>query len=68
MIAHQKTGKLAREAGFNLPISVMKSAAGFYLGTADESGPVSRESEYFATRDAAQNALDSNSWCQNWDI
>lgn len=56
-----RTGMLAREyLNKRLPLMVMKSAAGFYLGTADEEGPASRESqEYWATAQEAQQALDS---------
>lgn len=54
-----------------LPLQVLKSAAGFYIGTfvrdivSDLFGPVSRESEeYFPTEEAAQEALRSGSWTQ----
>ncbi len=50
-----------------LPLQVLRSAAGFYLGTADEGGPVSRESaEYFPTAEIAQRALDAgpDAWTQ----
>ncbi len=59
-------GKLAYEIlGQRLPLQVLESAAGFYLGTADESGPVSRESlEYWPTREAAADALAGGS--ENW--
>lgn len=53
-----KYGKLAKEFGNNrLPLSVMSSSAGFYLGTSDEDGPFSRESEYFSSIEAAEKAL-----------
>ena len=42
-----------------LPLMVLQSANGFYLGTLNEDGPVSRESiEYWATEADAQKALD----------
>ena len=42
-----------------LPLMVLHSANGFYLGTLNEEGPVSRESiEYWATEADAQKALD----------
>src|SRR3546814_20265824 len=42
-----------------LPLEVLQSAAGHYIGTRDTEGPVSRESrEYFRSYDAAQRALD----------
>lgn len=54
-----------------LPLQVLKTAAGFYIGTSvsdiesDLFGPVSRESEeYFPTEQAAQEALRSGRWTQ----
>ncbi len=60
------TGKLALEfGGQRLPLSVLQSAAGYYLGTYNESGPVSRESvEYWPTEDRAEDALTSGDWTQ----
>jgi len=44
--------------GKYLPLRVLESGAGFYLGTADEDGPATRESaEYWPTFDAAHEAL-----------
>lgn len=61
----QRRGKLARESGFNLPIQVLESARGFYIGTFDDTGPVSRESlEYYDTRSQAEYALSKNTWTQ----
>ncbi|AKU14444.1 hypothetical protein AzCIB_4558 [Azoarcus sp. CIB] len=41
------------------------SAAGHYIGTADEDGPVSRESvEYFRSQYAAEHALATGRWQQ----
>lgn len=59
-------GKLAAEyAGLQLPLQVLESGSGFYIGTADENvGPVSRESEYFKTQAAADKALSEGSWTQ----
>ena len=58
----QKSGMLAHEMlGVRLPLEVLHSARGFYLGTANDAGPVSRESlEYFPTFEAAEAALESN--------
>lgn len=40
--------------GKRLPLQVRHSAAGHYIGTADEDGPVSRESvEYFRSQHVA---------------
>ncbi len=59
------TGKLAREAGYRLPLTVLKSAAGHYIGTANDEGPVSRESlEYFSSSQEALNALETDGWSQ----
>lgn len=62
---HIQTGKLAREAGYRLPLQVLKSNAGFYIGTSNETGPVSRESvEYYALQSVAEEALGRNEWTQ----
>lgn len=51
--------------GKRLPLQVLRSAAGHYIGTQDDEGPVSRESvEYFLTHLAAQRALDTHAWTQ----
>lgn len=42
-----------------LPLTVLKSAKGYYLGTADKRGPVSRESvEYWSEQSHAKRALE----------
>ncbi|PRB81541.1 hypothetical protein [Pseudomonas sp. MYb185] len=62
---HVSLGRLAAAMGKQLPLSVLKSAAGFYIGTADECGPVSRESvEYFRSEKSAWNALQTDRWQQ----
>jgi hypothetical protein len=49
----------------DLPLQVLQSRAGFYIGTEDNQGPVSRDSaEYWETREAAQQALDDNAFTQ----
>ncbi|MAO61081.1 MULTISPECIES: hypothetical protein [Alloalcanivorax] len=52
--------------GLALPLRVMHSGAGYYIGTgSDELGPVSRESEeYFPNRGAAEAALKASNWTQ----
>jgi hypothetical protein len=52
-------GELAMDyMHIRLPLMVLRSAAGYYLGTANDCGPVSRESlEYWATEEAATRAL-----------
>jgi len=50
--------------GERLPLQVLRSAAGHYIGTFDD-GPVSRESaEYFPTREVARHALETGAWTQ----
>lgn len=62
----QPKGVLAlATCGLRLPLQVLKSAAGYYIGTADEEGPVSRESvEYFRTPSDASTALANSTWTQ----
>ena len=51
--------------GKRLPLQVRHSAAGHYIGTADEGGPVSRESvEYFRSHQLAADALATGHWQQ----
>jgi len=63
----KQIGKLARAfCHLELELEVLKSNAGFYLGTKDEmSFPVSRESEeYFESFDDAELALKDGNWTQ----
>lgn len=58
-------GLFAAEAGFELQIQVLSSQCGFYIGTANEMGPVSRESvEYYKTSQQADIALEKGEWTQ----
>lgn len=60
-------GQLAREADTILPLEVMRSAAGFYIGTSEDGMPYSRESnEYWPTREQAERAmaLGEDGWTQ----
>lgn len=51
--------------GPKLPLQVLKSRAGFYIGTCTDEGPYSRESvEYWATESQAVLALAERSWTQ----
>lgn len=61
-----RVGQLALQwVGKRLPLQVLHSQAGHYIGTADHEGYVSRESaEYFGSEQAAQDALDSGDWTQ----
>ena len=58
-------GKLALEyCGVSLPLEVLRSGAGFYIGTFND-GPCSRESvEYFPTESKAASALAEGTWTQ----
>ncbi|HIE4271975.1 TPA: hypothetical protein ACXM68_001113 [Pseudomonas aeruginosa] len=48
-----------------LPLQVRQSAAGHFIGTADDNGPVSRESvEHFRSYEAAEQALSTGRWQQ----
>ncbi len=38
-------GILAAAAGYTLPLEILKSGRGYYIGTQCSEGPVSRESE-----------------------
>ncbi|MBA1201061.1 hypothetical protein G7009_04590 [Pseudomonas capeferrum] len=52
-------------ASQRLPLQVRQSAAGHFIGTADDNGPVSRESvEYFRSYEAAEQALSTGRWQQ----
>lgn len=56
---------IGRRFGFNLPLQVLRSAKGFYIGTANDEGPVSRESvEYWDFLQAAADALKNQRWTQ----
>jgi hypothetical protein len=68
--SNTKTGYLAREfGGVSLPLEVLPSPVGHYLGTLDHDGaPYSRESEeYWKSREDAEAALNDPSpraWTQ----
>ncbi len=59
-------GLLAKAfCGKALPLQVLQSAAGYYIGTADEDGPCSRESvQYWPKPEKAEHALSSGLWTQ----
>lgn len=62
-------GKLAASCGFQLPLQVLPSAAGFYLGTSELGMPFTRESvEYWPSADAADDALSNGKWTQKEDL
>jgi hypothetical protein len=45
-----------------LPLQVLRSAAGYYIGTFCNCGPYSRESGYYETRKQAEQALTSHNF------
>ena len=52
-------------SGVLLPLEALRSAAGYYIGTQDAEGPVSRESvEYFENATLAGHALETGRWTQ----
>lgn len=58
-------GQLAFQIGEELEIRVLESQRGFYIGTCDDMGPVSRESvEYWRQERDAKQALEDNTWTQ----
>lgn len=65
-MSHSKFGVLAQEyCQVRLPVMVLRSHAGWYIGTAGEDGPCSRESvEYFRSSEQAESALQTGAWTQ----
>jgi len=61
-----ETGYLAAQwCGQILPLSVLESSSGYYIGTVDEGLPCTRESaEYWGQEKDALNALTSKKWTQ----
>ncbi|MDR0218676.1 MAG: hypothetical protein LBI71_07310 [Enterobacteriaceae bacterium] len=52
-----------------LPLTVLRSGAGFYIGTMDAGEPCSRESvEYFFHREQAEFALKQGHWTQRQSL
>ncbi|EIY8646917.1 hypothetical protein ACVN7G_22100 [Escherichia coli] len=59
-------GILAAAAGYTLPLEILKSGRGYYIGTQCSEGPVSRESEeYFKKYEQAERALKNGTWTQH---
>ncbi len=54
-------GILAAAAGYTLPLEILKSGRGYYIGTQCSEGPVSRESEKY---EQAERALKNGTWTQ----
>lgn len=61
-----RNGYIAQQFGNStLPLQVMQSAAGFYLGTQRGGFPFSREStEYWRNQSEAEAALAKGEWTQ----
>jgi len=51
-------GSICEDCGQALDLQVLKSAAGWYLGTSCDCGPYSRESRYFKTKEQARFELE----------
>ncbi|HEB92329.1 MAG TPA: hypothetical protein ENI94_02465 [Gammaproteobacteria bacterium] len=59
------SGLLAKQAGKTLPLTVLKSPAGYYIGTSLDGVPYSRESvEYFSSSSQAEDAFQRDNWTQ----
>lgn len=63
-LVHTGDGRLALSyKGTSMPLVVLQSGAGFYIGTYCEDGPFSRESiEYWRKREPAEQALANGEW------
>lgn len=61
----QMIGQIAAAAGSQLPVAVIGSAKGFYIGTIEDGLPFSRESvEYWPSPQDADKALAVGEWTQ----
>ena len=69
IITTTRIGLLAKEyCNKRLELQVLRSGAGSYIGTLDDDGPCSRESEeYFKSRELAESALVSGDWTQRYE-
>lgn len=62
-------GALSEACGEKLPLEILKSAAGYYLGTYSERGPWTRESvQYWRTEAKAKEAWDKGNWTQRTHV
>ncbi len=60
-----ENGMLAMRIGKDLPLEILKSHAGYYIGTSENGIPCSRESiEYFVSFPDAEQALKHGTWIQ----
>lgn len=56
---HLGAPRTCQDCGQKLYEKVMRSPAGWYIGTECDCGPYSRESEYYEHYDSAKGALDN---------
>jgi len=61
-VGHIGTGCM--DCGKILKAQVCMSNAGYYIGTWCCTGPYSRESGYYPTREIAQEHLDNDTWAR----
>ena len=62
-------GYLAKECGEHLPLQVMRSNAGHYIGTSQNGLPYTRESvEYYSAQSDAEDALRDGVWTQRQQL
>lgn len=66
IINHDVRGVLAARFGYLLPIRILSSNRGYYVGTFSEThGAISRESvEYYPTQRLAEEAFRKGTWTQ----
>lgn len=55
---------VCEDCGTKLEMQILRSNAGYYVGTACRCGPYSRESGYYASHQEAKMALENNT--VNW--
>ena len=68
-VCHKTSFLCAKMLESDRELKVHQSGAGWYIGVKDEDGtPVSRDSEYFPSEAAAQEALDNRQWEQRLDL
>lgn len=58
-----------QELSIKLELTILKCSLGYYIGTVNDCGPVSREStDYYRTLEAAQQSLGEGTWKQLYNI
>jgi len=62
MLDGERASRYCEDCGMILVNQVMRSAAGWYIGTACDCGPYSRESGYYNLVSDADFALQHNSY------